>query len=51
VCNRCWRDKNEQACVVLTNEDELHKFKNSGDPNHYLNISVGDLDAAREVIK
>jgi hypothetical protein len=33
------------------NEDELHKFKNSGDPNHYLNISIGDLDAAREVIK
>lgn len=26
VCNRCWRDKNDKACVVLMSQEDLHKF-------------------------
>ncbi len=47
ICNRCWRDKNDKACVVLMSEEELEKFQKAGGAAHYLSMNLNNFDAAK----
>lgn len=41
VCNRCWRDRNQTATVVLQDQSELLKFQKAGCSTQYLELSLG----------
>lgn len=41
VCNRCWRDRNQSATMVLQDAQEVQRFQSAGCTSSYLQISLG----------
>ena len=36
VCNRCWRDRNQSATMVLQDAQEVQRFQSAGCTSSYL---------------